>query len=143
MSVWNRSAGLGIVTFALAGLVACGVTSDGDDCPGEETARLHVVNTTDTPGFDVTATYAGHVCMKDLPVSDEGGLELAQLVIEAGPGDVVQVRADGAGSTTVNCQVSENAMRSGGTSGNYQLFVNFAAAPTLSLTCADGFNTPE
>lgn len=128
----------------LASLTACGpsATGVGDDCPGADTARLHVVNTTDTPGFTVTATYAGKTCVKDIPVSDAGGLELAQLVIEAVPGDVIQLRADGAGAATVTCEVSVNATRSGtggSATGKYQLFANFAAAPTVSLMCAEGF----
>lgn len=138
-----RSASSLLALTCAVGLWACAEpTGMGDECPGADTARLHVVNTTDTPGFTVTAMYAGQACVKDLPVSDSGGLELAQLVIAAVPGDVIQVRADGAGSATVTCEVSEDATRSGSdgsATGKYQLFVNFSAAPTVSLFCDEGF----
>ena len=125
---------------AAVSLASCGdSTGSGGDCPGAETARLHVVNTTDTPGFTVTATYSAGTCGPiDLPISDAGGLELAQFVIEAGIGDQFQVRADGSGAATTTCEVSSTAIQSGGTTCNYQLFVNFVGAPTVSLTCGEG-----
>ena len=131
------------LTLLSAALVGCGETTGvGDECPGADTSRLHVVNTTDTPGFKVTAMYNGMTCIKDIPVSGSGGLELAQLVIEAAPGDVIQLRVDGAGAATIACEVSPDAPRSGtsgSATGKYQLFANFAAAPTVSLFCDQGF----
>lgn len=139
----RRTAHVVAAVAVLSAVLACGESTGlGDECPGEDTARLHVVNTTDTPGFQVTVTYAGMTCVKDLPVSTDAGLELAQLVIEAVPGDVIQVRADGAGAATITCQVSQNATRSqsgGSATGKYQLFVNFFAAPAVGLMCDEGF----
>lgn len=122
---------------AVFAFVACSDSSAPDDCPGAQTVRLHVVNISNLTGLTATASYGGMTCGPVvLPVSDNQGIELAQLLIEGQVGSVISVTATGPGGpATVSCRITD-AADSG--MNRLQTFVDVTVVPPITAQCADG-----
>jgi hypothetical protein len=142
---------LGVALCAgVGGLIAalsCGGDSTGPNgvaCAGQQTVRLHFVNITNTPGLQVSATYQTSSGLKscgpvDLPVQDpDGGLELAQLLIEGAVGSVITVSAtSGVAVAVAACRITAEAEPQPGQT-EFQTFALVFGGLPLQVTCDNG-----
>jgi len=122
---------------AVFAFLACSDSSGPEECPGNQTVRLHVVNISNLEGLTATASYGGQTCGPVvLPVSDNQGIELAQLLIEGQIGSVISVTATGPGGpATVSCRITDAA--ASGTN-RLQTFVDVTVGPPIIAQCAEG-----
>ncbi len=141
MRIIGKVAWLGGAGAILASLSCGDSTGPVSQCPGAKTVRLHFVNTTDSPGLMVGAAYGEDTCGPvDLPVTDEqGGLELAQLLIEGNVGDVITVSVVNAfaAGTSAQCRIT-SAAQPQGDANRLQTFVNVIGGTPPQVSCAEG-----
>jgi hypothetical protein len=137
--------GVGWASTAVLVSLACGdSTGTSGDCVdgADATVRLHLVNISNQPDMVATASIQGVTCGPvELPFSSTGGLELAQMVLPGGTGDVITIAAGQftPTGTSAQCQIRADATLGTGTPPKLQTFVDVTFPPT-AVACREGLD---